>query len=254
MPDNPIFHSTITPASGGEAIPRARIQRCGKLAWAHEVVVMIVTLAVHPSGTEAAHALVERWAAPEDAGRNQPSRLARALLRAVLAERSGHADWSLAADPRGKPLAVGGIPLLRPAVSLSHTRGWVAAAVADGGDLGIDVERHAERDFRALAAHAFGPAEQAEVKAGGGASFYRLWTLREAMGKATGAGLSLAADGRDYVARGLPQGCWRNGDWQFASLLLEAGYSLAIALHSADPAPLILQCSAVSAVTLGGRG
>ena len=49
----------------------------------------------------------------------------------------------------------------------------------------------------ALAALAFGPAEQTEAAAAEG--FYRIWTLREAMAKATGEGLMLAANRCDLI-------------------------------------------------------
>lgn len=194
---------------------------------------MIVSLALLATGTATASAAAARWATEEDHARaalrrrGAASLLARAVLRALLAEVTGRADWSVRVDARGKPWLADG-----PAVSLSHSGGMVAAAVAESGELGIDIERHRHRDLAALAAAAFGPREQAAVAAGGTAAFFRIWTLREALAKATGAGLAEAADGLDQVADGLAEGCWQAGPWCLAHLRPTADYSLAVALRA----------------------
>lgn len=118
---------------------------------------------------------------------------------------AAHALVRLALDPRdpaalrfdrtcrcgqqhGKPRLVGG----GPAFSLTHAGDLVGVAVHDG-PVGVDVERvRPLSDLAAMAAHACSPAETAEATAGGPESFFRLWTRKEAVLKATGDGLSTA--------------------------------------------------------------
>ena len=105
--------------------------------------------------------------------------------------------------------------------------------MAQAGALGIDVEYHRPRDYHALAAHAFGPAEHAEVAADGADAFYRIWTLREAIAKATGEGLALAANGRDLLRRDprVPGYCTDHAGkrWHLASVRIAPDVSLAVA-------------------------
>lgn len=173
--------------------------------------------------------------------------LARAALRALLAQETGRPDWQILRTPHGKPFVVAASGAPGPAVSLAHTRGMVAVAVAQDGDLGIDIERHRPRDFAALAAQAFGVREQAEVAAGGPDAFYRIWTLREAVAKATGEGLALAANGRDLVACGAP-GSWHCTDhggrtWHLAYVRVAPDCSLAVAHADTAEQPWTLRWS-----------
>lgn len=186
---------------------------------------------------------VARWALDEDraiaASRGvgaERTLAARALLRALLSRQTGDQGWRLQADDRGKPFLIAGDGTAGPSVSLSHSGAMAAAALGPAGaSLGIDIETHKQRDVQALAAHAFGPTEQQRVAAGGAAAFFRLWTLREAMGKATGQGLSLAADGRDHLGEDGPhEGWWRQSGWFLGHVMPCPGYSLAAALRLAE--------------------
>ena len=149
--------------------------------------------------------LVARWATPEDRAyaarrrRSGASLGALAALRGLLFAATERTDWRIERAPFGKPSIVDGRGRSGPAISLSHTKGLIAVAVAAEGAIGIDVEHHRTRDFVALAEQAFGPAEQAEVAVHGAEAFYRIWTLREAMAKATGEGLALAIHRRDLA-------------------------------------------------------
>ncbi|MDR3439076.1 4'-phosphopantetheinyl transferase superfamily protein [Telmatospirillum sp.] len=202
---------------------------------------MDVALAFLPVEDLAVTRLVDRWATAEDRelamsraeGLSRSSALAaRAVLRALLAEISGVADWRLSADARGKPLAQSAADGQAASVSLSHGGGLVAVAASlEGGDLGIDVEPHRFRNISALAEFSFGPDEQAAVAAGGIAAFYRIWSLREAQAKAVGDGLAMVADGRDRVAGGPFEGCWIEGSWGLAHIVPEPGFSLALAVR-----------------------
>jgi 4'-phosphopantetheinyl transferase len=121
--------------------------------------------------------------------------VAHGLARQALAAAGGGrpADWRLGATGHGQPVAAGlpGAPDL--SVSLSHTGGLVAVAVATGTDVGVDVERHdtdlAVQDLVRFLA----PDEAAAVAADPDAAvaFVRRWSLKEAYAKARGLGMSL---------------------------------------------------------------
>jgi 4'-phosphopantetheinyl transferase len=121
---------------------------------------------------------------------------AHALLRAALAARLGARHGAFRVDGFGKPELEPpvGTPPLR--FNLTHTRGLVACALVNGWDIGIDAEQmDASRPLFELAEHYFAEAEVAQLRAAAGAlgtpAFYRFWTLKEAIIKAIGEGLSL---------------------------------------------------------------
>lgn len=124
---------------------------------------------------------------------------AHALLRWCLSVRLRHAprDWRFTADALGKP------SLLAPAVgrdvrvSLSHTDGLVAVALAEGADIGVDAEAmKASSDLADIAGECFTASERDQLAQAdcGFASdlerFYAFWTLKEALLKAKGLGLN----------------------------------------------------------------
>jgi 4'-phosphopantetheinyl transferase len=163
--------------------------------------------------------------------------LARAALRALLARETGRADWQLVRSPLGKPFMVGPDGRPGPSVSLSHTAGIVAVALAADGALGVDIEHHRPRDFTRLASQAFGEVERAAVARGGAEAFYHIWTLREAIAKATGEGLAITANGRDLLA-GLACGSEVSSDyagriWRLHHVRL--AHEMTLALAHADP-------------------
>ncbi len=106
-------------------------------------------------------------------------------------------------SPRGAPLAG---PL---AVSITHTAGLVVAAASDRADrIGIDVERLgrttrplaiARRHFTFAEAAALGALPAADRKK----PFLRLWTLKEAWGKAAGVAVPAALPRIGFRAAGL---------------------------------------------------
>ncbi|MFD2264641.1 4'-phosphopantetheinyl transferase family protein [Lacibacterium aquatile] len=177
---------------------------------------MIVTIASCRISLPETRNLVARWASYEDrthaARRKQKaaqaaSLTARALMRSVLVEVWGQGDFEVEADHGGKPWLRTADGDRGPSISLSHSGDWVAVATAEQGALGIDIESHRPRNFKKLSAYAFGLQEQ-KVAAEGADAFYRLWVLREARSKATGAGIAEAANGQDQVA-----GCPELGNW-----------------------------------------
>ncbi len=123
---------------------------------------------------------------------------AHRLLRTELARRLGAAPRALRfeAGRHGRPeLAGAHAGALR--FNLSHTRGLVAVAVAEGEcELGLDVEDHTREGATvALADRYFAPAEAAALRAlpesEQRARFFAQWTLKEAYIKARGLGLAM---------------------------------------------------------------
>jgi 4'-phosphopantetheinyl transferase len=187
------------------------------------------------------HADAARHSRPR---RARQSLAARALLRAVLAREDmppPGSPWRLLRGKQGHPSeAVAGAT--RRVVSLAHSGTIVACAAAIGGAIGIDVERmDPERPLLALARAAFGPAEIAEVESGGIAAFYRIWTLREALAKASGKGFGMLVNGRDLVADIGAAGRRRIGEreWDLASWTLEEGYALGFARQARETPPIL---------------
>ena len=223
-------------------------------SYREKIVIVVIAIV---SDDIAAPALIARWASTQDhaeirPGRNAaPSLLARAALRALLARHTGRSDWQIVRNALGKPFAIAPTGAPGPAISLSHTAAMAAVALADIGALGIDIERHRPRDFAALAAQAFGPAEQAAVAASGAEAFYRIWTLREAVAKATGEGLALAANGRDLVQGGACEPYRRIAHagraWHLAHVPIAPDCSLAVAHADAPDAVWALRWSELGA-------
>jgi 4'-phosphopantetheinyl transferase len=124
---------------------------------------------------------------------------AHALLRVKLSEMAGGApqDWRFAAATLGKPYLVDPPKDLR--FSMTHARGMVAVAIAEGVDIGVDVEPANRRaESMKLAQRFFAPAETELLRALDGEArrdaFFAIWTLKEAVVKATGEGLARGLD------------------------------------------------------------
>jgi 4'-phosphopantetheinyl transferase len=124
--------------------------------------------------------------------------IAHDLLRRTLskyADRSP-ADWRFVINEHGKP-SIESVELQSRAMSfsLSHTRGWVTCAVSLNVPIGVDIERiDGSRHVQEIADKYFSKEEvmwlhQSPVKLRN-LRFTELWTLKEALGKAMGVGLS----------------------------------------------------------------
>lgn len=126
-------------------------------------------------------------------------RCARLLLRALLARLFGSdvARCELQEGTHGKPflLLCEGLTAL-PEFSLSHSQGYVAVALSLAGPVGVDVEATHLHENRAqrLARRILDPHALQEWNAldegHREAAFLRQWTMREALLKATGEGLT----------------------------------------------------------------
>ena len=169
---------------------------------------------------------------------------AHALTRAALAAVAGApaAAFGFVAGAHGKPQALlDGCPAA-VSFSLAHTDGLVGVAVAAVPflQLGFDLEPLARPAPMQVARRCFTAAECAwleglpEPRRGEG--FFRLWTLKEAFIKATGAGLS--QDLRSFgfrvdppAIRFAPGSAERAQDWCFAQRVVHGGFLAALALR-----------------------
>ncbi len=188
-----------------------------------------------PAGERLTFAQMNRRHRRETHRRARPSMLAK-LLESRQSSRTVP-SVQLTVDRRGKPeLTVDGESV---GVSFSHSGPLTLAGITDLGRIGVDVEYQAPgRAFRDLAGYAFGAREQAAVRSAGASCFYRIWTLREAMSKVTGAGFSLVTDGQDYFPDALDSNCWQSTidgrRWLFSTGELARSYTISVAL-SLDP-------------------
>lgn len=147
--------------------------------------------------------------------------VARARLRQILASYLSvdPAQISFTYGEQGKPA------LLSPATiltfNLSHSGDLALLAVAQGMEVGVDIEKiEPSLDYQRLAARFFSSEENAALMAAPKARrrrmFYRLWTKKEAQLKGAGGGFS-APPGRTSVR------------WSTRTFWLGRGYVAALA-------------------------
>ena len=142
---------------------------------------------------------------------------AHALKRHALSARFDGAPskWEFTENAYGKPRLSNGPDGTDPHFNLTHTPGLVAVAVSNGLDLGLDAEvldpDHVTLDTAMAFAH---PSELRELDPASPnfvRDFYRLWTRKEVLAKATGLGLSL--DVRTLVFSDEIDGQWHLHEW-----------------------------------------
>ena len=140
-----------------------------------------------------------RWKQYQHTSSQRRYALCRAALRAILCSQLGcrNEQLTFGASIYGKPFAlVRGTPA-PISFNVSHSDRHGLLAFAGNGRLGIDVEeRVAYRDLDRLSMTVFAPSEQAELASVSGYHkihlFFALWTIKEALIKALGTGLSLS--------------------------------------------------------------
>lgn len=149
------------------------------------------------------------WVGRDTGGQPDPT---VGLLRRAGALLLGRAETALVLthDRHGRPLVrVDGTarPVELP-VSVSRTAGVVVIAARRAGAVGVDVERVRPLPALALAGRWFPPAELAWLAdrpdSGRAVDFLRLWTAKEAVGKALGSGLGDGGLRREMPLPGLP--------------------------------------------------
>ncbi len=116
--------------------------------------------------------------------RRQQFLCGRSLLRLMLQDRTGKpaASHRLTTTADGKPVCLDG-----PAVSITHSGERVACGLAEGSDIGIDLEVVDEdRDMHKVAKKFFSAEEFEWLDAQPKNRFFMLWVLKEAYVKALG--------------------------------------------------------------------
>ncbi|HEX2049968.1 MAG TPA: 4'-phosphopantetheinyl transferase superfamily protein [Actinomycetota bacterium] len=139
-------------------------------------------------------------------------------------------------------------------VNASHSGRWVACGACGRGRIGVDVEMVRAVD-PGLARRVFSPSERRYLAAGGDERFFELWTLKEALVKATGRGLQTPLDSfgfdPDALERGRPvlaPGADVGGPWRFARWRIDADHFVAVCTDGPLPdAPRVIARAAVLA-------
>jgi 4'-phosphopantetheinyl transferase len=184
---------------------------------------------------------------------------AHALARAMLSGATGlpTATWRYVKGKFGKPaLAVdcdgGGLRF-----NISHTRGFVACAIARH-EVGVDVEASDRPTEFDIADRFFAPEEARLVKSAPperrASVFFRFWTLKEAFIKATGEGLTRPLDSFSFILDPVQivfhperEGAPRHDDpaaWQFAECRPATDRPLTLATQRTRLRPLRLDARA----------
>ena len=124
--------------------------------------------------------------------------LCRAALRRILCDRlrCANDELSFAESFHGKPSALVKGRAVPVSFNVSHSGSHGLLAFAPSGRIGVDIEeRVANRNLELLARTVLGPNEFQEIEAIHGEQkiemFFNLWTVKEALIKALGVGISL---------------------------------------------------------------
>ena len=149
--------------------------------------------------------------------------LCRASLRSLVCRELGCGNERLVfgASEHGKPFAIVGGSRAPIDFNVSHSGQHGLIALAASGRVGVDVEeRVPQRNLDTLADAVFSPDERADVAAASGSHklhlFLDLWTMKEALSKALGTGLSMDVSGFE-VPRAMRNGS-RSGVFTFPHL------------------------------------
>ena len=183
-----------------------------------------------------------RWSRFQYPGPRRRFALCRAALRDVLCRQLGcdNSELEFETSKYGKPSALVNQAPAPFSFNVSHSGNHGLIAFAPEGRIGVDIEeRVTHRKLELLVESVFGKEERAELARMDGRDkinlFFKLWTMKEAIAKAHGAGFVLDVSSFDmrFALRGdvpradfrLPQSpevCWRIedlGNTQFAAAI-----------------------------------
>jgi 4'-phosphopantetheinyl transferase len=167
---------------------------------------------------------------------------AHGVLRHLVGRAVGRTPVEVAfgIGDHGKPYCTdGGVNF-----NISHSGGIALIALSDSCSVGVDVECiRAVTDHLAIARRFFHPAEVADISGLPGESsrhaFFRCWSRKEAVVKASGEGLSLPLNSfrvtclaDDDAAIVSPVGDVRWTGWTLANLDIAPGYCAALAARA----------------------
>jgi 4'-phosphopantetheinyl transferase len=167
--------------------------------------------------------------------------VSHALLQFGLAAIGGNHRWKFRSNSYGKPELAP--PCGRPPLhfNLSHTDGLAACAFSRGHPLGIDVEKiDFRRDFRPLMKKVLSESEQRLLALSPAAdclpTFYRLWTLKEAIIKGIGRSALGSLPYFDFTIDPLslaiaPRIGEDSANWQMQELAPTTDHCLALAVR-----------------------
>lgn len=163
----------------------------------------------------------------------------RALVRTVLSRYANiaPAEWTFGVNDYGRPLIANAASAARQiSFNVSHTDSLIILAVAQGHEVGVDVENTRVRAACIeIADRFFAPAEVSALhalpKARQQHRFFEYWTLKESYIKARSMGLSIPLDQfsfdlpEDDIAISIhPDQADRPERWRFWQLSLGPGY------------------------------
>jgi 4'-phosphopantetheinyl transferase len=187
---------------------------------------------------------------------------AHALARAMLSDATGLPTTTLryVKGEFGKPALAVDCEGGRLRFNISHTRGFVACAIARD-EVGVDVEASDRPTDFDVADRFFAPEEAQIVRSappeGRACVFFRFWTLKEAFIKATGEGLRRPLDSFSFMLDPVRivfhperEGTPRQDDpatWQFAECRPAPDRPLALAVQRTRLRPLRLNARAARA-------
>ena len=181
--------------------------------------------------------------------------VARGLLRVILGRYLDRPPQQLRFSyrPYGKP-ALDSEGSAELCFNLAHSGGLVLYAVTLRREVGIDLERIADRiEFAAIARRFFAPAEQAALAALPppqlSEGFFNCWTRKEACLKAWGGGLSQPLDqfvvslvpGEPAALLQAPPSASERSHWTLQAIDPGTGYAAALAVEGCGWAAKLLQ-------------
>ncbi len=166
---------------------------------------------------------------------------AHVLARTMLAHFSGAAAEAISFEsaPFGKPFINRPEGARKLNFNLSHTAGFVACALSRNRRVGVDVERISNCKPE-LACEVFTRSEARNLAETAplqrASAFCRLWTLKEALVKALGCGLSMPFDSFEidlstHRLLTASRGVGNPAHWHFASMHADADAILSVATN-----------------------
>jgi 4'-phosphopantetheinyl transferase len=188
---------------------------------------------------DAERARASRFVRPADHARYVTS---HAALRMILARHLAcdPTEIRFSSDPGGKPQLAGAARGLF-AFNLSHSGDRALIGVTAGSAIGVDVEAlRPITDALRIARSHFAADEAAALQSlppdAVGPAFFELWTRKEAVVKALGAGLALPLDRFSVTLPPAPPRLLRSergGAWTLAAIDAGPGYAATVAVRAA---------------------
>jgi 4'-phosphopantetheinyl transferase len=165
----------------------------------------------------------------------------RAMAKVVVSKFTHResAEIRLIPGVNSKP-ELAGIPDFQ--INLSHSGSWIVLAISSES-IGIDIEKIvSDFPFEDIVSNSFSEREQRYVESSDdpGTAFYRLWTRKEALSKATAKGMdddfSLipSLDGKHCIETGIIGG---DGFWTVTSFNIADDYPAAVAYRTIVETP-----------------